>query len=100
MTEVSVTAGIPTDADGKPVPERCLGCLHQRKEVGAYLCGVCWGRLPREVRDALYRKDRLAAQRLLELYAEIDRIRSDLIDPYDFDLTRRTIDLSQVRVTP
>jgi hypothetical protein len=48
-------------------------CLHCRapRQPKQYLCGACWPQLPKPTRDALWRRDALAGQRLLELNLQI-----------------------------
>lgn len=50
----------------------CPSCK-KSKNPKHYLCHVCWYRLSKEARDALWRKDGLAAERLRELYEQIQQ---------------------------
>lgn len=49
----------------------CCPSCGRVKSTAHYVCGGCWGQLPRHVQAALYRRDVLAAQRLRELYRQI-----------------------------
>jgi hypothetical protein len=49
----------------------CCPSCRGSKSTAHYLCGGCWGQLPRHVQAALYRRDDLATQRIRELYRQI-----------------------------
>ena len=52
-------------------PTRCPGCPDGMKDVGKYLCIVCWFALPDATRRALNRRDRQAMARLQALYGQL-----------------------------
>lgn len=66
-----------------PTSTPCPSC-QQPRQTSHYLCRACWFELPHPTRAALGRRDRLAVDRLSELY---DQIHDD-------------VPLSEIRVAP